>query len=328
MSGVPQGTFGTIDHHVHRQRRAAVKTFVSKRTVRNVQSAIRAVIHQLCRNLDEYEASQEVCLIGLQYLAWSTDSVSRYLEDRPFGLLDNVERAREWDRTLKTVVELTPLVKQFPLFMPLILHLPGWLVEPISPALNLVLRMHRRMQRRAHKACAEITTPPPSPPPASSSQPFHPSTPPSPPNIYDAILATTSIPPSEKDPDRIAQEALTLLVGGSSTSARVMARLTFHITSNPAVSRRLFADLQAAFPHDYGNDYPTVTATAEPSHPELEQLERISYLAPVSMTISSILMDPSIFHDPYSFLPDRWLSDDPEEQARLEKFFVPFGKGT
>ena len=47
---------------------------------------------------------------------------------------------------------------------------------------------------------------------------------------------------------------------------------------------------------------------------------------PVSMTISRILMDPSIYHDPYEFQPERWLGS-PADQARLAKYFVPFGRG-
>jgi cytochrome P450 len=44
------------------------------------------------------------------------------------------------------------------------------------------------------------------------------------------------------------------------------------------------------------------------------------------MTPSSILMDPTIFTDPYEFRPERWLGP-PAEQMHQEKFLVPFGRG-
>ena len=44
------------------------------------------------------------------------------------------------------------------------------------------------------------------------------------------------------------------------------------------------------------------------------------------MSISRIHMDPTIFPDPYSFRPDRWMGT-PADRARLEKHLVPFGRG-
>lgn len=47
---------------------------------------------------------------------------------------------------------------------------------------------------------------------------------------------------------------------------------------------------------------------------------------PTSMSISRIHMDPTIYADPYSFWPDRWLGS-PKHRASLEKSLVPFGRG-
>jgi cytochrome P450 len=44
------------------------------------------------------------------------------------------------------------------------------------------------------------------------------------------------------------------------------------------------------------------------------------------MSISRVLMDPKIYHDPYEYQPERWLGT-PAEQALLAKYFVPFGRG-
>lgn len=44
------------------------------------------------------------------------------------------------------------------------------------------------------------------------------------------------------------------------------------------------------------------------------------------MTPSSILTDPAIFTEPYEFRPERWLGMA-AEQAYLERYFVPFGRG-
>jgi hypothetical protein len=47
---------------------------------------------------------------------------------------------------------------------------------------------------------------------------------------------------------------------------------------------------------------------------------------PVSTTQKFIHENPTIFHDPKSFIPERWL--DPVQRKRLEKYLVPFGRGS
>jgi len=44
---------------------------------------------------------------------------------------------------------------------------------------------------------------------------------------------------------------------------------------------------------------------------------------PVSMTAVDILMDPRCFPEPRAFKPERWIED-----PGLDKYFVPFGKGS
>ena len=83
-------------------------------------------------------------------------------------------------------------------------------------------------------------------------------------NAYRAIL-NSSLPDHEKEPARLAQEILTLLVGGSATSARVMTRTTYHLASEPALLRRLRDELETVMPD------PSMT-------PPLEQLETLPFL--------------------------------------------------
>ena len=83
-------------------------------------------------------------------------------------------------------------------------------------------------------------------------------------DAYQAIL-NSSLPESEKKPARLAQEILTLLVGGSATTARVMTRMTYHLASEPALLAKLRDELVMVMPDPY------VT-------PPLEQLEKLPYL--------------------------------------------------
>lgn len=83
-------------------------------------------------------------------------------------------------------------------------------------------------------------------------------------DAYRAILSS-SLPEIDKEPDRVAQEVLTLLVGGSATTMRVMTRIVYHVASTPGVLERMTEVLDRIMPE-------------RTSHPELEELEREEYL--------------------------------------------------
>lgn len=83
-------------------------------------------------------------------------------------------------------------------------------------------------------------------------------------NAYQAILNST-LPEKEKEPDRVAQELLTLLVGGSATTMRVMSRVLFHVVSTPHILDALRIELDTIIP-------------VADSRPELELLEQQRYL--------------------------------------------------
>ena len=93
--------------------------------------------------MSQYASTQEIFDVHLPIIAWSTDSVSNYLENKPAGLLRDEQKARDWKATIQMVVELTPVVKQFPLVMPLVLRVPVWVMRWVSPDLNRVLVMHK-----------------------------------------------------------------------------------------------------------------------------------------------------------------------------------------
>lgn len=93
--------------------------------------------------MSHYASTQEVLDANLLFIAWSTDSVSYYLENKPAGLLRDEQKSRNWKATVGMVVELTPMVKQFPLVMPLVLSTPEWVMRLVSPAVNRVLVMHK-----------------------------------------------------------------------------------------------------------------------------------------------------------------------------------------
>ena len=87
--------------------------------------------------------NDEVLECSVYFLSWATDSVAKYLENDTYGLLENEQRRKSWHKTVDKVIKLTPVVKQFPFFMPFVLRVPEWIMRTVSQDLNLVLLMHK-----------------------------------------------------------------------------------------------------------------------------------------------------------------------------------------
>lgn len=69
--GIPDSTFSTVDHDVHRIRRAALNPFFSKAKVRALQERIEDVFGRLLRRVEEFKTTGEPMLLGLAFTAVS-----------------------------------------------------------------------------------------------------------------------------------------------------------------------------------------------------------------------------------------------------------------
>jgi cytochrome P450 len=166
------------------------------------------------------------------------------------------------------------------------------------------------------------------------------------PTIMHEIL-NSDLPTEDKSDKRLSEEAQLLLAAGLLTTSWALTLASFYITRNPRIVSQLRAELKGAG-----------VTNAECS--AWQKLERLKYLkgcvqeairlsigipirnprlapnielvygkwkipknTPVSMTALHVLMNKEIFINPESFVPERWI-----DNADLERYFVPFGKGT
>lgn len=187
------------------------------------------------------------------------------------------------------------------------------------------------------------------------------------------------MPPQERTLFRLGQEAISLIGAGGITTQHTLKTLTYHILANPRVLAKLTAELKEAMPD------PSVPAPLQKlehlpylsaviseglrlNHAVPHRLERSfpdravkygDYVIPpntsVSMTTMFVHDDPTIFPEPRTFIPERWLdfkSDNPTpavshdydststdkdgqqplqqqtQQQRLGKYLLPFGRGS
>lgn len=167
--------------------------------------------------------------------------------------------------------------------------------------------------------------------------------------ILDSKLAD-----SEKTIPRLREEAFQLVGAGIITTAWTLSVATFHLLANPRILRKLKEDLTSAIPDpsvsvplEVLEGLPYLVAIVQEalrlSYGVSSRLQRVSPDkpliffdrlgggkewvippgTPVSMTSTLIHHDESIFPNPRSFNPERWI-----ENPRLDRFMVSFSKGS
>lgn len=167
--------------------------------------------------------------------------------------------------------------------------------------------------------------------------------------IFHELLENDSLPPAEKTLPRLTEEAQIVLTAGSTTTVHYLKSTVYFVLADKAILHRLQVELKEAIPN--------------PSElPPMHILERLPYLnavfkegsrlndgastrlariAPnedlkfrdhviprgtaVSMSTYIQHRNTSLFPDPETFNPDRWLGPD---SAKLERYLVNFNKGT
>jgi len=174
-------------------------------------------------------------------------------------------------------------------------------------------------------------------------------------SVLDGIINSDAIPETDKTVDRMTQEARTLVGAGSETTGISLEVITFHVLSNPDISRRLKEELARAVAGSQVPTDPLTHYTTVQRLPYLTgvineglrlansvsgRLARVNYrsaytyqfhtLPPgtvISMATRGNHTSESIFPDALAFQPERWLVQG-EELKRMEKYFVPFGRGS
>ena len=97
----------------------------------------------LCRGIRSQLLETGVAEMRVHYLAMTTDTLCSHAFAKPLNLLENERQAMEWQRTIKAIALLTPLVKQFTWIIPAALKLPLLPLQLVVPDLARIVVLHR-----------------------------------------------------------------------------------------------------------------------------------------------------------------------------------------
>ena len=171
--------------------------------------------------------------------------------------------------------------------------------------------------------------------------------------MFHEILSS-NLPETEKSVSRLRDEAVIVVSAGTLTTSWALSVATYHLLANSQMLAKLKTELSSAVPNRDVQSIPlstlencqylvaVVQEAIRLSYGASTRLQRISpdkelvfrdrnlkkdwiipSGTPVSMTSVLVHQDPSIFPDPHSFQPERWI-----ENPRLDRFLVSFSKGS
>ncbi|KAL8837303.1 MAG: hypothetical protein Q9170_002560 [Blastenia crenularia] len=331
--GPVASVFGTVNHELHRTRRAPLDRLFSRKLVQELQPWIVSAIEKLCTRLQSTMDKDETINLKYAYLALTRDIIYQYCFSRPLNSVSQPDLDKPYLDAVEAGPQITPLIFNLHWFGVLLHSIPGWLVKILSPGFSLTLDELAKMS--VHIEAIRSGTD------DAYKHSEHPT-------VFHELL-NSNLPEEEKAKNRIRDEAQAIIGAGISTTSLTLLITTCHITTSPSILSNLHNELKSAIPD------PHVV-------PPLQDLERLPYLTAcvleglrlanvsafrllrsypdtltyhnytipagttIAMTPLHILENKDIFPQPKVFKPERWLVSE-DEQRRLRRYLVVFAKG-
>ncbi|KAJ4469030.1 cytochrome P450, partial [Lentinula edodes] len=330
MSHAPQGLLSICDPQDARDRRSLLGPMFSRRAVLALESTIQNKIDQLISLIEEHYVSPHSSVkMSMAYRSVTTDIITEYCFAESANTL-----TPNFDHPIQIGVrELGKRVwiqRYFPFLNSLTSKAPPKLVQWLFPSFRSYVEMKTGYEKQIDGLMRN---------PDSLSSIDHET-------IYHHLL-------NPKDQVALSRttlvhEAFTLVGAGSDTVGNACTVGTFFALKNQMIGRKLVEELREAWPdEDKPLSYvvleklPYLTAfikeTLRFSVGVIHHIPRVVGTAPteigghkippgtvVGMSSAFLHMNPDVFSDPYTFNPERWLTQD---TSTMMFDFAPFSKG-
>jgi cytochrome P450 len=244
--GSPSSTATTIEHELHRSRRAAVNPFFAKRSVVRLEPRIREKVLTLCDRFTTFAKTGEPFRLDVAFGALTTDVITEYCFGYSYNCLLEPDFKLEWKTSMEAVFEGSAFRRATPWLTESMQRFPDKYILRLAPQLGALINFQHEIKKEAETAVqlqeekhqAEIS-------------------------IFGALLTSDLVPPEEKNVAHLIDEGTTIVAAGVETTAKTLAITAFYILTTPGVLSRLREELTTVMPD----------ATSEASLTELEQLK-------------------------------------------------------
>ncbi|KAF2873642.1 putative benzoate 4-monooxygenase cytochrome P450 [Massariosphaeria phaeospora] len=341
--GIPNAAVSTVSPEVHKLRRGAMAQFFSKANVAKLEPRVLSRIQQLCKRIEEHKKEGKPVDISNAYRCFATDIVTDFAVPKTRNFLDHPTFNAVFNRVVRDTAGVINWNRHIRFLYPLMVNIPRSIVTLLDKdGSTLAMVDNQQDLYDQAKAVVESTNPKPTP------------------TVMDVLFKHPSLPPKEKTLSRMFGEVVTVIGAGTETTGCTLAVLTYYVLSTPSIFRTLKAELdKAAATHNISRTQLLDCHAVEPlpylqavmkeslrvASPVVGRLPRrlpgasMTYTTPsgqtyvlppgttASMSVRDIHFNRTIFADPHTFKPERWLTKDAAELARLDKHMVAFGKG-
>ena len=123
----------TVDHHMHRKRRAAMNPFFSKQKIGTLEPVIQSQIDKLCERVEGFTKSGDFIPIGLAYSAMTMDIVTEYTMEGSYGNLDRKDFGKDIVDCVKGVGPMWRLGKHMRWLPTVLPYVPNWIIAKLDP---------------------------------------------------------------------------------------------------------------------------------------------------------------------------------------------------
>ncbi|CAH0020670.1 unnamed protein product [Clonostachys rhizophaga] len=339
--GLDDSLFSTMDHDIHRKRRAALLPYFSPTYARRLQPIFQERLNVMLERLVSFKDTDVAVNANCMFAAFSRD----IMENLAFGQCTHRLEHPSFDPSERDAslsgAQSFHIMKRVPWLNDIMMSLPETLARRVSPSLG----SYMRQKHETRKLVVQLST--------TSDDEWNGKEMP----IFRGVLNSPKLPPQEKTVERVSQDAQMLLMAGTLTMASNLEHSIYWVVDNPDVLRKLKEELKTAMPTIddvpnvrlsslegldyltavvkesvrliYGNSTPHFRYDPDGPLVYKEEGTEKSWVIPANTPVgmTSVLLHHNELHFPNSnkFDPERWLG---EPGKKLDKYMVGFGKGS
>ncbi|KAF2720101.1 cytochrome P450 [Polychaeton citri CBS 116435] len=284
----PGSILATDDHDIHRRRRAVLNPFFSLQNVRRLEPTIKDTLTNLFRRFEGWASEGKPVQLNTVFRAATKDVIQAYAlgEGKKYLDMDDCNAAFFDILTPQRICHLGTHVYWL---AKLLNSLPPSVVVLLIPRVAVFMEFMQSLianieSIRNSKELPEGKT------------------------IFHEIIRSDTLPDSEKQTKRLADEAMVFLFAGSETTASTLCAIMYQMLSDRKAFNRLKAELASVTP-------------ANESIPDAAKLDQLEYLNAVIQ--EGIRLYPGATHRQDRVAPDEDLIYSDPSTGRT--FTIPAG---
>lgn len=239
--------FSAISPEVHRERRAAVNPFFSKKAIGQFESDIKKRLDQFCQHLERARETGRIVPLDAGFSALTSDLIHQYA----FGFNSgNLEQEDFNENTRDGFIALfrgAHISYFFPVLPAIMGSLPLSWLKKLSPFAHVLAVQKDDLRQRVRKFLSGYRSET---------------------GCVMEKLCSPDMPAHMLEVERLTNEGFAMAIAGTETTARSLSIGAFHVYSNERIRDKLREELRSVMP------------TTE-SCPPWSQLEKLPYLSGV-----------------------------------------------